>query len=56
MLRVMGGTPPGVMDHCAMEASPGGYTCPMHPEIRTSTPGDCPKCGMPLEPITSNWP
>lgn len=25
------------------------YTCPMHPEIRESKPGKCPKCGMPLE-------
>jgi Cu+-exporting ATPase len=27
------------------------YTCPMHPEIRQSTPGNCPKCGMVLEPV-----
>ena len=26
------------------------YTCPMHPEVRQDHPGDCPKCGMPLEP------
>jgi len=26
------------------------YTCPMHPEVRRSGPGDCPKCGMALEP------
>ena len=26
------------------------YTCPMHPEIRQSKPGACPKCGMALEP------
>ncbi|MDD5154952.1 MAG: heavy metal translocating P-type ATPase [Candidatus Omnitrophica bacterium] len=26
------------------------YTCPMHPEIRQDKPGDCPKCGMSLEP------
>lgn len=26
------------------------YTCPMHPEIRWNHPGDCPKCGMALEP------
>jgi Cu+-exporting ATPase len=25
------------------------YTCPMHPEIRQSQPGSCPKCGMALE-------
>ncbi|HSO18170.1 MAG TPA: heavy metal translocating P-type ATPase, partial [Desulfosarcina sp.] len=28
------------------------YTCPMHPEIRQDGPGDCPKCGMALEPDT----
>ncbi|HTU24012.1 MAG TPA: heavy metal translocating P-type ATPase [Pirellulales bacterium] len=26
------------------------YTCPMHPEIRQAAPGNCPKCGMALEP------
>ena len=25
------------------------YTCPMHPEILSETPGACPKCGMALE-------
>ncbi len=27
------------------------YTCPMHPEVRQVGPGDCPKCGMALEPL-----
>ena len=27
------------------------YTCPMHPEVRQSAPGNCPKCGMTLEPV-----
>ncbi len=27
------------------------YTCPMHPEIRQSGPGNCPICGMALEPL-----
>lgn len=27
------------------------YTCPMHPEILREKPGDCPKCGMALEPL-----
>ena len=32
-------------------AVPGAiYTCPMHPEIRREGPGDCPICGMDLEP------
>ena len=26
------------------------HTCPMHPEIRQAGPGNCPKCGMALEP------
>ena len=28
------------------------YTCPMHPEVRQFGPGNCPKCGMALEPVT----
>ncbi len=24
------------------------YTCTMHPEVRQSEPGKCPKCGMDL--------
>ncbi|WP_019557448.1 heavy metal translocating P-type ATPase [Thiomicrorhabdus arctica] len=27
------------------------YTCPMHPEIITNQPGNCPICGMALEPL-----
>lgn len=27
------------------------YTCPMHPEVRLENPGNCPKCGMTLEPM-----
>ncbi|CAO3403949.1 heavy metal translocating P-type ATPase [Azospirillum palustre] len=27
------------------------YTCPMHPEIRQDGPGNCPICGMALEPV-----
>ncbi len=26
------------------------YTCPMHPEIQQTQPGDCPRCGMTLTP------
>ena len=26
------------------------YSCPMHPEIVRDEPGDCPICGMALEP------
>lgn len=30
------------------------YTCPMHPEIKSSTPGKCPKCGMDLVKMKEN--
>ena len=37
----------------AAPAPPGAvYTCPMDPEVRQDRPGDCPKCGMALEPAT----
>ena len=36
----------------APPAAPPGtiYTCPMHPQIRQVGPGNCPICGMALEP------
>ena len=34
----------------------GKYTCPMHPEIVSDKPGDCPKCGMALEPMAAALP
>jgi hypothetical protein len=30
------------------------YTCPMHPEVVTEHPGNCPKCGMKLGPVKEN--
>jgi len=40
-------------DRPPAEEMPAGtrYTCPMHPEIIRDQPGDCPKCGMALEPM-----
>ena len=37
----------------SLEAHGGltAYTCPMHPEIQQQGPGNCPKCGMALEPM-----
>jgi len=40
-----GAKAPARWDHRTM------YVCPMHPEVRTDTPGSCPKCGMALEPL-----
>jgi len=39
----------------AATVAPGAaaeWTCPMHPEIVRPGPGDCPICGMALEPMT----
>lgn len=36
-------------------ASPEGqlvHVCPMHPEVAQATPGNCPQCGLGLEPTT----
>lgn len=35
--------------HAAADA-PAQYTCPMHPEVVSDAPGNCPKCGMFLVP------
>ena len=32
------------------------FTCPMHPQIRRSSPGNCPICGMALEPVLARKP
>jgi Cu+-exporting ATPase len=45
--------PPAPLASAASEPQVAGtvYTCPMHPEIRQDQPGNCPKCGMTLEPV-----
>ncbi|WP_439608479.1 copper-transporting P-type ATPase [Hydrogenophaga sp.] len=47
------GTSPVVSAGAGAQPQPGTtvYTCPMHPEIRQDHPGNCPKCGMTLEPV-----
>ncbi len=37
--------PQPTLDHSNVE-----YTCPMHPEVKQMGPGNCPICGMALEP------
>ncbi len=45
---IVGDKPQGVAK--PRSSSPTDYVCPMHPAIVQSTPGDCPVCGMALEP------
>lgn len=35
----------------AVAANAAKWTCPMHPEVVSDKPGNCPKCGMSLEPM-----
>jgi len=48
-------TTPAPQRHRTEEKPPARkviYTCPMHPQIEQDHPGDCPICGMALEPKT----
>jgi heavy metal-binding protein len=31
------------------------YICPIHPSVRQSSPGKCPKCGMALVPESARF-
>jgi membrane fusion protein, copper/silver efflux system len=45
--------------HAAASSKPPAaivYTCPMHPEVRSPSPGQCPRCGMNLEPSAGGAP
>lgn len=35
-------------DQTEQPIAKGNYTCPMHPEVTSDHPGECPKCGMDL--------
>jgi Cu+-exporting ATPase len=45
---------PDAQPASSVPSAPGAqatiYTCPMHPQIRRNEPGNCPICGMTLEP------
>ncbi len=48
-------SPPGQPVTQREQGVPDGtiYTCPMHPQIRQIGPGNCPICGMTLEPVVA---
>jgi len=61
---VMDGATHGRHDHSSHANAPGSakpvvkgdqtqveFTCPMHPQVRQMGPGNCPICGMALEPV-----
>jgi Cu(I)/Ag(I) efflux system membrane fusion protein len=43
-----------VREHALAHAK--GYTCPMHHDVRSDTPGKCPICGMDLVPVADAAP
>src|SRR5262249_40660678 len=43
--------PTGEHEHDHEQEEKQKYTCPMHPEVITDHPGNCPKCGMKLVPL-----
>lgn len=66
-VRKVAASAPSVHDHAHHhhhhEAAPADpstvpagskWTCPMHPEIVKDGPGDCPICGMALEPMVAS--
>lgn len=50
--RQLAGPTPAVTGGSIAPATPTAqlatYVCPMHADVTSSTPGDCPKCGMAL--------
>jgi len=44
-----GGTPEPEKGSAANQVQGAEYTCPMHPEVLSDSPGKCPQCGMNLE-------
>lgn len=40
----------------AQLAGAGQFTCPMHPQVASTTPGRCPACGMNLVPTAAPEP
>jgi Cu(I)/Ag(I) efflux system membrane fusion protein len=51
-----GGAAPAATDGGSSPDASAGYTCPMHPEIHSATPGRCPICKMALVPAAAGAP
>jgi len=55
--KYMRAKPDAAPPHPAAKTEPQErYTCPMHPDVKQTGPGSCPKCGMALEPVTAPAP
>jgi len=48
MFNSCGNNSPKEKQSTTKEVAKVQYTCPMHPEVISDKPGNCPKCGMAL--------
>ena len=48
-LLIISQVPAGVSFAQQQAVEAAEYSCPMHPEVKSKTPGSCPKCGMHLK-------
>jgi Cu(I)/Ag(I) efflux system membrane fusion protein len=51
-----GASPKSAQDASSGGEATAGFSCPMHPSVQSATPGRCPICKMPLEPVDGGAP